>query len=93
VGGDVLVKLKVVFEDGSEEVVLWNGQERWKKFSFEKQSQAKVAQIDPDNIWLIDSNLANNSFKRKPSKKGIFHFTNKLFFWIQNYLQFISAFS
>jgi len=93
VGGDVLVKLKVVFEDGSEEVVLWDGQSRWKKFSFEKPSLAKVAQIDPDNIWLIDSNLANNSLKRKPSKKGIFQFTNKLFFWIQNYLQFISAFS
>lgn len=93
IGGDALVKLKVAFEDGSEEVVLWDGQARWKKFTFERSSPAKVAQIDPDNIWLIDSNLANNSLKRKPSKKGILHFTNKLFFWIQNYLQFISVLS
>jgi len=93
VGGDSTVKLKVVFEDGSEEVVYWDGQSRWKKFTFEKPSKAKVAQVDPDDIWLIDSNLTNNSLKRKPSKKGVFHFTNRFFFWIQNYLQFMSSLS
>jgi len=91
--GDASVAIKIIFEDGSEEVVLWDGQLRWKKFLFEKPSKAKVAQLDPDNVWLIDSNITNNSLKRKPSKKGVFHLTNKLFFWIQNYLQFMSALS
>jgi hypothetical protein len=93
VGGDASIKLKIVFEDGSEEVVPWDGQSRWKKFIFEKPVKAKVALVDPDEIWLIDSNLANNSLKRKASKKQILPFTNKLFFWIQNYLQFMSALS
>lgn len=93
VGGDVSVKLRVVFEDGSEELRFWKGRKRWKKFKFEKSSKAKLAQIDPDNIWLIDSNLSNNSLKRKSSRKGIFRLTNHLLFWIQNYLQFVAAWS
>ncbi|KKN35869.1 hypothetical protein LCGC14_0779280 [marine sediment metagenome] len=87
VRGDVVMKLKVVFEDGSEEVTNWRGQKRWKKFTFEKPAKAKYAQIDPDNIWLIDSNLTNNSLKRKPSRKGIFKVATELLFIIQNYLQ------
>jgi len=87
VRGDAVMKLKVVFEDGSEEVINWRGQERWKKFTFEKPAKAKYAQIDPDNIWLIDSNLTNNSLKRKPSRKGIFKVATELLFLIQNYLQ------
>jgi len=87
VRGDTVMKLKVVFEDGSEEVINWRGQERWKKFIFEKPAKAKYAQIDPDNIWLIDSNLTNNSLKRKPSRKGVFKVATELLFLIQNYLQ------
>jgi len=87
VRGDTTMKLKVVFEDGSEEVIDWRGQERWKKFTFEKPAKAEYAQIDPDNIWLVDSNLTNNSLKRKPSRKGIFKVTTQLLFLIQNYLQ------
>jgi hypothetical protein len=87
VRGDTIMKLKVVFEDGSEEVINWGGQERWAKFTFAKPAKAKFAQIDPDNIWLIDSNLTNNSLKRKPSRKGIFKVATELLFLIQNYLQ------
>ena len=91
--GDTFMKIKVVFEDGSEEVINWKGQERWKKFTFEKPAKAKYAQIDPDNIWLIDSNLANNSLKRKSSRKGIFKVTTQLLFFIQNYLHFAASLS
>jgi len=87
VRGDAVMKLKVVFEDGSEDVINWRGQERWKKFTFEKPAKAKYAQIDPDNIWLVDSNLTNNSLKRKSSRKGIFKVATELLFLIQNYLQ------
>jgi hypothetical protein len=87
VRGDAFMKLKVVFEDGSEEVVDWNGQGRWEKFIFEKPSKVKYAQIDPDSIWLIDSNLTNNSLKREPSRKGVFKVAAELLFFIQNYLQ------
>ena len=93
VNGDVLVKLRVVFEDGSEEVRLWDGQERWKEFSFEKPVAAKYAQVDPDNIWLIDSNLANNSLRLKATRKGIWRPATQFLFLIQSFLQFIAAWS
>ncbi len=91
--GDMLLKIEVVFEDGSKEIRFWKGQERWKKYTFVKPVKAKYAQLDPDNIWLIDSNLANNNLKRKPSKKGIWRVTSQLLFVVQNYLHFLASLS
>jgi hypothetical protein len=93
VGGDVKIKVKVVFEDGSEEVMFWDGQSRWANFSFEKPVKAKQAEVDPDHIWLIDSNLANNSLKLEPSRGGIFRLASKFLFWVQNFLQLFSTLS
>ncbi len=92
-GGDATLKLKIVFEDGTEEIRLWRGRERWRKFRFEKMSRASFAQIDPDDIWLIDSNIANNSLKRKPFRNGIWKVTSHLFFFMQNVLQLVSGLS
>ncbi len=92
-GGDATLKLNVVFEDGSEEVRLWRGRERWKRFRFERTSKAAYAHIDPENIWIIDSNLANNSLERKPSRSGIWKVTSRLFFFVQNFMQLISGLS
>ena len=92
VWGDAFMKLKVVFEDGSEEVRYWKGRERWKKFTFEKAAKAKYAQIDPEYTWLIDSNLSNNSIRLKPKRSGILKFTTQFLFLIQNYLQCIASF-
>ncbi|UCC41465.1 MAG: hypothetical protein JSV96_08620, partial [Candidatus Aminicenantes bacterium] len=92
VRGDVLIKLKVVFEDGSEEVRYWKGQGRWKKFNFEKAAKAKYAQIDPEYTWLIDSNLTNNSIRMKPRRSGVLKLTTQFLFLIQNYLQCIASF-
>lgn len=91
VSADFPLKLKVVFEDGSEEIRFWEGQKRWEKFVFEKPVKAKYAYIDPEGIWLIDSNLANNSMTLKPNRSGILRITGKFLFWIQNSLLFLGA--
>ncbi|MFQ6109979.1 MAG: M1 family aminopeptidase [Candidatus Aminicenantales bacterium] len=91
--GEARLKLKVVFEDGSEEIRYWKGQERWKRFVFEKPSRAKYAQLDPECIWLIDSNLTNNSLRIQSSGKGILKLTGQILFWVQNYLQLFAAWS
>ena len=90
-GGEARVKLRVVFEDGSEEVRYWDGQDRWVKFRFEKPSRAKFAEVDPDRIWLIDSNLSNNSLKAKPGRSGVIRLASRLLFWVQNLLHTLSA--
>ncbi len=83
VRGEASVKLRVLFEDGSEEVRFWDGQKRWEKFVFEGPSKAMSAEIDPDFVWLIDSNIANNSKKTKPCRKGILRVAAKMMFWLQ----------
>lgn len=77
------MKLRVLFEDGSEEIRMWDGQKRWERFTFERPTQAVLAEIDPEAIWLIDSNLANNSLKIKPHRGRILRIAAKVFFWIQ----------
>jgi hypothetical protein len=92
-GGDARVKLVVAFEDGSRETRFWDGQDRWVKLEFEKTSRAASAQVDPDGIWLIDSNWANNSVSVKPVRRSLVRLLSGLGFIIQNFLQFLSAFS
>jgi len=86
VGIGVPLKVRVVFADGSEEVREWDGQGRWAKLKFEKPVKAKLAQIDPDMIWLIDSNQANNGFRIETKKEGVFRVAAKFLFLIQNLL-------
>ena len=93
IGGESRLRLHVVFEDGNEKVGHWDGQSRWKKFRFETSSKAKFAEIDPDLVWLIDSNISNNSLKVKPGKGGVIRLASRLLFWAQNYLHYLSALS
>jgi hypothetical protein len=86
VGIGVPLKVRVVFADGSEEVREWDGQGRWAKLKFEKPVKAKLAQIDPDMIWLIDSNQANNGFRIETKREGVFRVAAKFLFLIQNLL-------
>jgi aminopeptidase N len=92
-GGEARVKLRVAFEDGSEEVRYWDGQDRWESFRFEKTAKAKFAEVDPDLIWLVDSNISNNSLKVKAGRSGVIRLTSRLLFWVQNYLHYLSALS
>ncbi len=92
-GGDARVKLVVGFEDGSRETREWDGQARWTRLEFTNPAKAAWARIDPDNVWLIDSNLANNSFRVVAAKRGLGGLFARVLFMIQNILQFASSFS
>jgi len=92
-GGQAKVDLRVVFEDGSEERRSWDGLDRWETFRFEKTAKAKSAEVDPGLIWLIDSNISNNSLKAKGGGGGLVRLTSRLLFWVQNALLFLSALS
>ncbi len=92
-GGEARVKLRVVFEDGSEETRFWDGQGRWARLTFTAPSRARYAQIDPEGIWLIDSNFANNSRTVRPVRRNLVRIAGRLVFWIQNFLLAVSSFS
>lgn len=93
VRGDAALKIEVLFEDGSRETRYWKGQERWKTFTFTKPARPRSALLDPDTIWLIDSNLSNNSLKVKPTRKGLLRVTSQFFFILQNYLHLVASLS
>ena len=92
-GPGIQLKIKTVFEDGSKKTNYWDGQGSWAEFSFTGASKVKYAQIDPDNVFLIDCDLSNNSFIVKANMAGTLRWTGKLLFWIQNLLQFVSTLS
>ena len=92
-GPGVRLKIITAFEDGTQKIDYWDGQGSWVEFSFTGASKVKYAQIDPDNVFLIDRDLSNNSFIVKAKMAGTMRWTGKLLFWIQNLLQFVSALS
>ena len=52
--------LRVWFEDGSVEDVVWDGEAAWETFTFEKPSPLAEAYLDPDNAVWLDVNRLNN---------------------------------
>ena len=90
-GGQARVKLRTVFEDGSEETREWDGLNRWESFRFETPARAKFAQIDPGLVWLIDSDVSNNSLKLRPGRGGVTRLTARFLFWVQNHMHLLNA--
>jgi hypothetical protein len=93
VRGDARVKLVVAFEDGTQETRFWDGQDRWARVVFVKPSRALSARVDPDGVWLIDSNFANNTFLVRPVRRGLVKLLSELLWAVQNILQLASSFS
>ncbi|MGA2532018.1 MAG: M1 family metallopeptidase [Candidatus Aminicenantales bacterium] len=93
VRGGTPIKLVVAFEDGSRETRLWDGQDRWARVVIVKPAKASWARVDPDVIWLIDSNFANNSFLVQPVRRSLLKLLSRLIFAAQNILQLASSFS
>ena len=92
-GPGVRLKIITAFEDGTKKIDYWDGQGSWAEFTGASFSKVKYAQIDPDNVFLIDRDLSNNSFAVKANMAGPLRWTGKLLFWIQNLLQFVSSVS
>jgi hypothetical protein len=60
------VTVEIVFNDGTRIREHWDGglrdQDRWTKFTYTRNAKIISAEIDPDHIIPLDSNLFNNSY-------------------------------
>ena len=92
-GGDVPLKIKVVFEDGSQVLRYWDGRARWVAFTFIRPAKITYAQVDPEHCFLFDANMTNNSLRRKPDHTAAVKWSTKLHFLLQNLMHAISMFS
>jgi hypothetical protein len=60
------VTVLVNFSDGAQTRVSWDGGDRWKLISVDHPTEAVSAQVDPDQILLLDTNFTNNSYTTEP---------------------------
>ena len=84
------VDVLVIFENGDQKREQWDGQYRWKKFTYNTDSPVKEAIVDPDHKLVMDVNWNNNSkvvrgpgFRSEAAQK----YASKFMFWVQNYLE------
>jgi hypothetical protein len=60
------VSVDVVFRNGERITEQWDGQDRWKLYTYDRPSQALSAQVDPNRVLLLDANYTNNSATLEP---------------------------
>ena len=61
------VTILVTLANGEQRRFAWDGGGRWHRVTFEHASRALSAQVDPDQILLLDTNFTNNSFTTEPA--------------------------
>ena len=61
------VDVLVTFENGEQITEAWNGIDRWRSFTYDRESRAASAQVDPERVLLLDVNYTNNSRALEPA--------------------------
>lgn len=86
--GEAVAPVDVVigFDDGQTLKEQWDGQYRWTRYTFEKPSQVKFAEVDPEHKLALDSNFNNNSYTREEDAGGAAKWYIRWIFWVENLL-------
>ena len=61
------VTVEIVFEDGTRIREVWDGVDRWHRFTYTRTSKILSAEVDPDHVILLDRNFFNNSITTRPN--------------------------
>ncbi len=78
---DVLVR----FSDGSTARERWDGRERWKLFTYDRPAAAESAEVDPNQVLLLDVNRTNNSRTLTPlAPKASRQWAGRWWVWLQD---------
>jgi hypothetical protein len=85
------VELEVTFRGGSRERVRWDGQDRWRRFTFATAKPAVTAVVDPDRKVLLDVNWLNNGRTLKPDRAPARRMRLGLAFWTQSLMQLVGG--
>ncbi len=86
------VDVLVHFENGKDIREEWDGQVRWKEFTYKGPDKALWAKVDPEEKLVIDINTINNSKTLESDRRAIWKYAVKFFFWVQNTMQYASVF-
>jgi hypothetical protein len=84
------VEIKVVFEDGGSQILVWSGEEGLKVFEFAGGSRVVSAQVDPGYKLGVDVDWNNNSMTLKPEDDGLWRIAATVVFWVLGVFHAIS---
>jgi hypothetical protein len=75
------------FENGRTITEHWDGLDRWKHYSYDGESRAVSAEVDPERVLLLDVNYTNNSRSLVPKgTEAATKWSLKWMAWLQNFL-------
>ncbi len=60
------VTILVTLANGEQRRFAWDGGGRWHRVTLQHGSRASAAQVDPDQVLLLDTNFTNNSYTVEP---------------------------
>jgi hypothetical protein len=91
--GEALAPVDVVitFENGETAHEQWDGQYRWVKYTFEKSSKVKSAEVDPSRKLALEQNFTNNSWTTNEDNRAAAKWYVRWIFWLEN-LYFAAGF-
>ncbi len=93
-GGMILpVVIEIIFKDGSNKIIEWDGVANSRTFEFESATKMVSAHIDPEQKIYLDIDLNNNSYTWQPETSVFWKYALKVMFWVQNVLQSVSMFT
>jgi hypothetical protein len=61
------VTILATLANGEQRRFAWDGAGRWHRITLEHASRVVSAQVDPDQILVLDTNFTNNSFTTEPA--------------------------
>ncbi|MFQ5640109.1 MAG: M1 family metallopeptidase [bacterium] len=88
------IEVKITFGDDDEVLENWDGQDRWVRFDYLKNSKITKVEVDPEHKLVLDVNTANNTWTSKPRAKiSATKWASKWMIWMQSLLEFFAYFS
>ncbi len=86
-GFRVPVEVRVVWEDGSSEEMVWDGSEPWTRYQWSGQGRRAVsAEVDPARRLLLDRDWLNNSLLAEPDEGRAWNAGLRAWIWAQQVL-------
>ncbi len=87
------VDVLVVFANGDEIREEWDGKDRWREFTYDKDSPVSYAIVDPEQKITLDIDYTNNSkVVREPGFQSVAarKIASRYMFWLQTGFEFSS---
>jgi hypothetical protein len=79
------VDVLVTFENGDQIREKWDGVDRWKAFTYDRRTRVRSAQVDPEQVLLLDVDYTNNSRTLEPrTTEAATKWSLKWMVWLQD---------